>query len=150
MYHNYMKKCKECHQEQALSEFRNRKASKDGKESRCKSCRRRADNHTYKTDSQRRESIRRQMKARSLKLKMFVREYLSTHPCVDCGQGDPDLLEFDHVRGEKVANIGQMIAGACRMERLLDEIDKCVVRCLYCHRKRTIKQFGWYSWVTHA
>lgn len=87
------------------------------------------------------------MKARSLELKRFVRQYLAENPCVDCGQSDPDLLEFDHVRGTKVSGIGPMITGGASMKRLLDEMDKCVVRCLYCHRKRTIKQFGWYSWV---
>lgn len=133
--------------EKPISDFRNRKASPDGKESRCKGCRRDFDNNTYQNNPERKASIRRQMKERSLTLKKFIRQYLSEHPCVDCGQSDPDLLEFDHVTGTKVAGIGRMIAGACRMERLLDEIDKCVVRCLYCHRKRTIKQFGWYSWV---
>lgn len=129
-----------------LDEFRNRKASADGKESRCKECRRAADNATYVSDPARRDSIRSQMKERSLQLKRFVREYLETHPCVDCGLADADLLEFDHVRGEKVDGIGGLVKGACRMQRLLDEIDKCEVRCLHCHRKRTIKQFGWYSW----
>ena len=28
---------------------------------------------------------------------------------------------------------------------ILEEIDKCVVRCLYCHRKRTATQFGWWK-----
>jgi hypothetical protein len=142
-----MKQCSECQESKPLEAFRNRKASKDGKESRCKECRRKFDNNTYKNNQNRRDSIRAQMRERSLKLKRFVRDYLSTHPCVDCGQNDPDLLEFDHVSGDKRSGIGAMIAGACKMESLVDEIAKCEVRCLYCHRKRTIKQFGWYSWV---
>lgn len=142
-----MKKCSGCRESKSLDCFRNRKASKDGKESRCKDCRKTFDNETYKNNQARRDSIRSQMRERSLKLKRFIREYLSSHPCVDCGQDDPDLLEFDHVSGNKVAGIGTLIAGACKMERLLGEIAKCEVRCLHCHRKRTIKQFGWYSWV---
>lgn len=142
-----MKKCASCNETKSLDDFRNRKASADGRESRCKDCRKSADNATYRSNPQRRESIRVQMKERSLQLKKFVRGYLESHPCVDCGQADADLLEFDHVSGTKVAGISSMIAGACKMERLLDEIAKCEVRCLYCHRKRTIKQLGWYSWV---
>lgn len=143
-----MKKCVRCEVEKSMSDFRNRKASKDGKESSCKECRRTFDNNTYKTNPERRDSIRRQMNERSMVLKKFVRQYLTEHPCVGCGQSDPDLLEFDHVRGVKESGISTLIAGACKMQRLLDEIDKCVVRCLYCHRKRTIKQLGWYAWVT--
>jgi hypothetical protein len=147
-YAQSMKICLECGVSKPLDEFRNRQASADGKESRCRECRRAADNATYKSNPARRNSIRAQMNERSLQLKKFVREYLESHPCVDCGLDDADLLEFDHVRGTKVAGISRLIKGACKMQRLLDEIDKCEVRCLHCHRKRTIKQLGWYTWVS--
>jgi hypothetical protein len=38
-----------------------------------------------------------------------VLKYLSHHPCVDCGEDDPIVLEFDHIKGEKVKTISAMI-----------------------------------------
>lgn len=39
----------------------------------------------------------------------LVREYLACHPCVDCGNADPRVLEFDHVRGKKEMNISSLV-----------------------------------------
>ena len=66
--------------------------------------------------------------------KRWLKEYLATHPCVDCGIDDPDVLEFDHVRGTKDFTIGDAPAG--RLERIQAEVAKCDVRCCNCHRKR--------------
>ena len=71
-------------------------------------------------------------------------EYLSTHPCVDCGEADPVVLDFDHVDPTtKLWTIGKMLSRQATpaIER---EIAKCVIRCANCHRTRTAKQFGSY------
>jgi hypothetical protein len=68
-------------------------------------------------------------------------DYLSTHPCVDCGMSDPRALEFDHVKG-KGAGIHRMVSGQVPWERILDEISKCEVRCSNCHRIITIMRAG--------
>lgn len=73
-----------------------------------------------------------------------VREYLLTHPCVDCGEADPIVLDFDHVDHTlKTANISKMVRDRARWSRIEEEIAKCEVRCANCHRRRTAKQFGW-------
>lgn len=69
--------------------------------------------------------------------------YLEDHPCVDCGEDDPIVLQFDHVRGEKVMGISLMISGQWSWERIEDEIAKCDVRCANCHTRRTATQLGW-------
>ena len=72
-------------------------------------------------------------------------EYLKTHHCVDCGEEDPIVLEFDHrnpdTKKAKVSNI----LGSWNWDTIMTEIEKCEVRCANCHRRRTAKQFGWYK-----
>jgi hypothetical protein len=79
----------------------------------------------------------------------FTLEYLSTHPCVDCGEGDPMLLEFDHVdlknKRAEVSTLSSEGRGLARIER---EISLRVVRCAHCHRRRTARQFGWVKGIS--
>jgi hypothetical protein len=73
----------------------------------------------------------------------FVREYLSTHPCVDCGETDPVVLDCDHRdRTTKTADVNRLI-GVGDVEKVRLEIAKCDVRCANCHRQRTALQLGW-------
>jgi hypothetical protein len=74
-----------------------------------------------------------------------VLEYPASHPCVDCGANDPELLEFDHIdRAAKDAAVGDMIKHRRGRRIIRAEIEKCLVRCANCHRRRTARQFGWY------
>ena len=73
--------------------------------------------------------------------------YFAEHPCVDCGETDPVVLQFDHVRGEKAGNVGSMVAGGYPWSRIEAEIAKCEVRCANCHWRRTAKQFNWYAFL---
>lgn len=70
-------------------------------------------------------------------------EYLQQHPCMDCGETDIRVLEFDHL-GEKMMEISQMVATGCYWYEILNEIGKCEVVCANCHRKRTYARSG--SW----
>lgn len=70
-------------------------------------------------------------------------EYLSMHPCIDCGEENPVVLEFDHVRGKKKAKISYL-ANANSWDTVKKEIDKCEVRCGNCHKKKTAKTHKYY------
>lgn len=72
---------------------------------------------------------------------LFLVDFLRTHPCVDCGQADPVVLDFDHV-GQKTAGVVQLAGRECAISALELEIGQCEVRCANCHRRRTIIEQG--------
>lgn len=76
--------------------------------------------------------------------KLRVWKYLHEHPCVDCGESDPVVLEFDHVRGIKEDNVGSLMRKTTSWPRILSEIQKCDVRCANCHRRKTARERGYY------
>jgi hypothetical protein len=55
-------------------------------------------------------------------------------------------LEFDHLRDKKFA-IGKAASGGYSLKKIQEEVEKCVVRCANCHRKKTAVQFNWYHAV---
>lgn len=71
-----------------------------------------------------------------------ILKYLEDHPCVDCGEADPIVLEFDH-RGEKLFEIGGCINRGYGVDRIMAEIAKCDVRCANCHRRKTYAERGY-------
>ena len=73
-----------------------------------------------------------------VRARMWVWAYLLDHPCVDCGEVDIRVLEFDHRDPkQKQANISRMVADRCGIDRISAEVAKCDVRCANCHRRRS-------------
>lgn len=67
----------------------------------------------------------------------WIDAYLADHPCVDCGEDDREVLDFDHVRGKKTAAVSAFIRGGYSLAKLIAEVAKCDVRCANCHRRIT-------------
>lgn len=57
---------------------------------------------------------------------------------MDCGETDPRVLDFDHVREIKRAGVFDLMDGYVSDKVLLNEIRKCDVRCSNCHRRKTV------------
>lgn len=72
-----------------------------------------------------------------------MREYLKGRSCVDCGNANTTVLEFDHVRGTKRYVISVMLSGGFSWSRILEEVAKCELRCANCHRMKTAVQLNW-------
>lgn len=68
------------------------------------------------------------------KNKRYVNEIKSKSECIDCGENNPLVLDFDHVKGDKVMAVSDMIGSAYSLAAIQKEIEKCEVRCSNCHR----------------
>jgi hypothetical protein len=81
----------------------------------------------------------------------FLWRYLKIFgKCVDCGITDDRVLEFDHIRDDKIDGVKRLADGLASLERLKTEMRKCEVRCCNCHRIKTQEQLGWRkNWVDH-
>lgn len=114
----------------------------------CRFCRQEYDRERYqRLNEKRRQQIGDGDRRRKLAVAQYIHHYQETHPCVDCGEADPVVLEFDHVRGEKIGNVGAMRAKHS-LKVIMKEIEKCEVRCANCHRRKTARQFGYHAWMT--
>jgi hypothetical protein len=84
------------------------------------------------------------LRARRVEWQRRLWEYLLHHPCVDCGERDPLVLEFDHVQPTaKHLALNEMVQRGFAWSTVVAELEKCEVRCANCHRRRTAAQFNW-------
>ncbi len=68
----------------------------------------------------------------------FLGPYLLNHPCVDCGESNILVLEFDHKeRKMKDGEISRIIENGATLNKLIVEVQKCEVRCANCHKIKT-------------
>lgn len=137
--------CARCHVEKPLDSFPIKNKARGTRASYCFPCRsdygkqHYQDHRSYYLTKNVAARVRHRRSNRDL-----AYDHLSTHPCVDCGESDPVVLDFDHVDPKtKLWTVGKMLSRqpTHAIER---EIEKCVVRCGNCHRMRTAKQFGSY------
>ena len=56
------------------------------------------------------------------KNKAFVDRLKRMFNCVDCGESEPLVLEFDHVRGKKKKAIADMVSHSYSIETIKEEI----------------------------
>jgi len=142
------KRCFKCGIDKPNTEYHRSSRNKDGLLSYCKSCKKEVDAETYRgRDAEWRQRKRNRQRAIANRNSRLVLAYLQTCSCVDCGESDPLVLEFDHVRGEKKYNIGDLIRRYSSWETIQAEIAKCEVRCANCHRRATAKRQGMHRYL---
>jgi hypothetical protein len=73
-------------------------------------------------------------KSQRRKAKEYIDAIKSISKCIDCGETNPLVLDFDHVRGKKIMCISNMVRNSYSIETIKKEIDKCEIRCANCHR----------------
>lgn len=142
-----MKKiCSGCSQERDTErDFAWKNKAKGTRQRWCRLCQAEANSRHYQNNKQvylDRAITRNALVNAENKQRLYV--YLSSHPCVDCGQTDIRVLEFDHVRGNKSASITTLLKKATSWKAIENEITKCEVRCVNCHRVKTSEKGHWW------
>lgn len=142
-----VKVCQWCRKEKLEEEFSWKDKSNGIRQSGCKQCHSDYSRQHYKTNKAKYISkARRNQFSNRAKLRVLVRGYLSEHGCIDCGETDPTVLEFDHVRGSKRSPVSQLVNAGLSVDKVCEEILKCEVRCCNCHKRKTSQQLGyWYT-----
>lgn len=134
------KRCSACGVVKSLIDFHRDRSRRDGLQNRCKVCNIALNKRWYRDHPQvRRERMDDYNRRRRTDGQARLLEYLKAHPCVDCGEPDPVVLDFDHLR-DKVANVSTMVAAKRPWSVILAEIEKCEVRCANCHRRATAER----------
>lgn len=137
--------CNNCELDKPDTEFNFKNKSTGKRHGNCKSCQKIYHDNWYANNrgrvildvKNRRFAIRKETDKK-------IYKYLLSHPCVDCGESDPIVLEFDHIDpSQKEYDITVLRNNGYLWESIEQEILKCEVRCANCHRRKTAEQLGW-------
>jgi len=144
------KNCTQCHEDKTLDNFyRDKRRSKPN--ARCKECQSNYERTRYRENEDCRKRHLATSKAYQLgqrqDFQIRILTIMKQRGCIDCGETDPIVLDFDHVRGEKTAGVSVMLRNHRSWELIETEITKCDVRCANCHRRKTAKERHWYSTI---
>jgi len=136
-----LRQCTRCGEVKAVEAFAWRRRRKGQRDSFCRPCRSAYGKEHYAANRQRyidqAASVKRRL---NLVRTRYVLDFFKDHPCLDCGETDPIVLEFDHLR-DKSFSIGTELTRHA-WNAILDEIAKCEVVCANCHRRRTARRRG--------
>lgn len=81
--------------------------------------------HRIETKEQRRQDLKR----------WFYELKRDEYKCRQCGEGRPPALDFHH-RDGKTEDVSAMVNSGYSRSRIRKEVDRCVVLCANCHRKK--------------
>lgn len=147
-----LRRCRRCGIEKPMTEFAPKHRGRPQPHSYCRDCQAKYQRDWYQRN---RDAVLARMKHYRSDPRAHVRkftyldtrrrkwEYLMAHPCVDCGETDPVVLEFAHNR-DKEASIIALMRRHASWEVIAKEIEKCDVRCANCHRRRTARERLYY------
>ena len=138
------KLCSRCGLTSPITEFPWKHEARGIRRSWCRSCQRAyAHQHYLRNIDRYKAKARKATRRDRMRLRQRVDDFLGTHPCIDCGESDISVLEFDHRDPAQKRMPVSRLASIAGWTTVLMEIGKCDVRCANCHRRRTARQFDW-------
>lgn len=139
-----MKTCNRCKTQKPISDFNKKRAS--GVQPYCKSCQGEYQRENYeKTRVSNLENIYENRKKRKNIIRLFLADFYTNNSCVDCGETDITVLDFDHLL-EKNFGINKALGDVMPLDRIKEELKNGEVRCSNCHRKITAERTRNWRW----
>ncbi len=133
-----MKRCGICGEEKSFEDFNKNNCKADGLQTNCRECMKVKAKGYYLANNEKQKiqiNEARNRRRDENKLKLYA---IKSNPCLDCNQSYPHfVMDFDHVSGEKILAISEMMQRAMPWNKIQEEIDKCELVCANCHRIRT-------------
>ena len=137
-----MRACTKCGEMKPLEAFPPIRRGEAKRQSWCRDCFAAYGRDYYRKNRDAQKTrLLKNVAARRAEVRMKLIAYLQSHPCVDCGEADIVVLEFDHLEN-KLGDISKYAGGGRSWERIAAEIAKCEVRCVNCHRRKTAERFA--------
>ena len=140
-----MRICSKCGAEKPIEQFALRNHLTHLRQTYCMDCRSKMGASWYQRNKEYQKQNAKKHRDEYKRIgKEFIWDYLSTHPCISCGESDPHALEFHHARGTKESEVSRLVGNGASLNTLKTEIEKCDVLCANCHRKLTAKEQRWF------
>ena len=110
--------CTKCKQELPIDQFNWRDKAKGTRRSECKTC-----HNNY-------------MKQKYKEKQVIVQELKAQCSCAKCGDKRGYVLDYHHIDpNDKEDGVARMISNNYTLDKVYNEIEKCVVLCANCHRE---------------
>lgn len=110
--------CTKCGRKLPITDFNWRNKAKGTRRSECKYC-----HSAY-------------MKKKYQQKKQQIQELKSQMKCAKCGESRGYVLDFHHLNPEQKENtIARMTSNNYELNKVYDEVKKCIVLCSNCHRE---------------
>lgn len=134
------KTCYKCKEKKTIDNFDIHSKNPDGLQATCKACRV-STNKKYYLETPDKNIARMSHRTRRNILIQEITIPLLKKGCYDCKKFHENAMEFDHVKGEKLVNISEIakmrVDDKEMVSLLKEELQKCEVRCVNCHKKET-------------
>lgn len=126
-----MLQCSKCGEYKSTDNFNPVKNRERGYHVWCKQCVKEYDHNRHAANK---NKILKQKKERKQQLKEWFNELKSDLCCEKCGEDHIATLVFHHLDPkEKDRNVSDMVRRGFSLEKIKEEISKCMVLCANCH-----------------
>lgn len=125
--------CNICETEKSIDEFLWRNKQKGLKHHSCRLCYKELRKKSYEKN---RDYYLNKSSNRRKVINKWYKDYKNNKKCYFCDESESVCLDFHHIDEDtKNYNVSSMTRNTYSIDRIEEEMDKCIIICSNCHRK---------------